>query len=61
VHTEVSEAYGGQGLAGKLVAFALDDVRTQGKRIIPECPYVANWLRKNGEAAGFAEITDWPS
>lgn len=57
VHTEVSEAYGGQGLASKLVAFALADVRERGQRIIPECPYVAGWLRKH---EGFEEITDWP-
>ena len=59
VHTEVSEAYNGQGLASKLVAYALADVREKGKRIIPHCPYVAGWLKRHGEE--FADITDWPA
>ncbi|TQL69753.1 hypothetical protein FB381_3667 [Nocardioides albertanoniae] len=59
VHTEVSEAYNGQGLASKLVAFALADVREKDKRIIPHCPYVAGWLKRHGEE--FADITDWPA
>lgn len=59
VHTEVDEAYNGQGLASKLVAFALSDVRAKGKRIIPHCPYVAKWLKRHGEE--FADITDWPA
>lgn len=59
VHTEVDDAYGGQGLASKLVAFALADVRTQGKRIIPHCPYVSAWIRKH--PGQYDDITDWPS
>ena len=59
LHTEVGEAYNGQGLASKLVAFALADVKAKGKRIIPHCPYVAGWLKRHGEE--YAEITDWPA
>lgn len=59
VHTEVPEAYSGQGLAAKLVEFALADVKAKGKRIVPHCPYVAKWLKKHGEE--YADITDWPS
>ena len=55
VHTEVDEAYGGQGLAGGVVEFALADVRAQGKRIIAHCPYVAKWLTKHPE---YDDITD---
>lgn len=57
VHTEVDEEYGGRGLAGELVAFALADVREAGKRIIPHCPYVAKWITKHPE---YADITDVP-
>lgn len=56
-HTEVDEAYSGQGLASDLVAFALADVRGAGKRIIPHCPYVAKWIDKHPE---YADITDRP-
>lgn len=59
VHTEVDDAYGGQGLASKLVAFALADVEAQGKRIIPHCPYVAAWLKKH--PGRYDDLTDWPS
>ncbi|MFI1094899.1 GNAT family N-acetyltransferase [Streptomyces sp. NPDC020917] len=54
-HTEIDEAFAGQGLASTLVRQALDDVRASGKRIVPVCPYVAKFLQKHGE---FADITD---
>ncbi|MGW1509354.1 GNAT family N-acetyltransferase [Streptomyces sp. NPDC002394] len=54
-HTEVDEAYAGQGLAGILVEQALADVRASGMRIVPVCPYVAKFLKKHEE---FADITD---
>ncbi|MEU8618925.1 GNAT family N-acetyltransferase [Streptomyces sp. NPDC048623] len=54
-HTEVDEAYAGQGLASLLVEQALTDVRAAGKRIVPVCPYVAKFLKKHDE---FADITD---
>ncbi|MGW0998832.1 GNAT family N-acetyltransferase [Streptomyces sp. NPDC002520] len=54
-HTEVDEAFAGQGLAAILVQEALTDVRAAGKRIVPVCPYVAKFLKKHDE---FADITD---
>ncbi|MFI9649473.1 GNAT family N-acetyltransferase [Streptomyces sp. NPDC052040] len=54
-HTEVDEAYAGQGLASRLVQEALTDVRARGKRIVPVCPYVAKFLKRHEE---FADITD---
>jgi predicted GNAT family acetyltransferase len=58
VHTEVDEAYAGQGLAGRLVAFALADVREHGRRVIPHCPYVQAWLERHpGE---YDDLVDWP-
>ncbi len=59
VHTVVDEAYGGRGLAGRLVSFALDDVRASGLRIVPHCPYVAGWIRKHEGRVD--DITDWPA
>ncbi len=59
VHTEVDDAYEGQGLASRLVRFALTDVRESGKRIIPHCPYVAAWIKKHPDL--FDDITDWPA
>ncbi|MFJ5533969.1 GNAT family N-acetyltransferase [Streptomyces sp. NPDC093261] len=54
-HTEVDEAFAGQGLAGRLVQEALTDVRALGMRIVPVCPYVAKFLKKHEE---FSDITD---
>ncbi|MBS9373858.1 GNAT family N-acetyltransferase [Rhodococcus sp. B50] len=57
VHTEVDPGYGGLGLAGRLVGFALADVAESGERIVPVCPYVAKYVRKHPE---FDAIVDWP-
>jgi predicted GNAT family acetyltransferase len=54
-HTEIDDAFAGQGLASLLVEQALTDVRASGKRIVPVCPYVAKFLKKHDE---FADITD---
>ncbi|SED82852.1 MULTISPECIES: GNAT family N-acetyltransferase [Streptomyces] len=54
-HTEVGDAFAGQGLASRLVEQALTDVRRAGKRVVPVCPYVASFLRKHEE---FADIAD---
>ncbi|MEU1473154.1 GNAT family N-acetyltransferase [Streptomyces sp. NPDC005761] len=54
-HTEVGDAYAGQGLASQLVHAALTDVRESGKRIVPVCPYVAKYLLGHEE---FNDITD---
>ncbi|MGZ0231540.1 GNAT family N-acetyltransferase [Streptomyces sp. CPS1] len=54
-HTEVGDAFAGQGLAARLVEQAMTDVRQAGKRVVPVCPYVASFLRKHEE---FADIAD---
>lgn len=57
VHTEVDENYGGAGLAGRLVNFALDDVAAHGGRIVPVCPYVAKYVTKHHD---YDNIVDRP-
>ncbi|MFG2544844.1 GNAT family N-acetyltransferase [Streptomyces sp. NPDC048594] len=54
-HTEIDDAFAGQGLGTRLVRQALVDVRASGMRIVPVCPYVAKFLKRHGE---FADITD---
>lgn len=54
-HTEVDDAFAGQGLGAELVRAALADVRESGKRVVPVCPYVAKFLERHEE---FADITD---
>ncbi|GAB3592990.1 GNAT family N-acetyltransferase [Angustibacter peucedani] len=46
-HTEVDDAYEGQGVGSTLVRAALDDVRERGLRVRPLCPFVAAWLQRH--------------
>jgi predicted GNAT family acetyltransferase len=49
LHTEIDPAFGGQGLGGELIGFALDDARKQGLAVIPYCPFVRSYLAKHEE------------
>ena len=48
-HTEVSPAYEGQGLAGRLAAYALDATLAAGHSIVALCPYIKAYLRRHPE------------
>ena len=46
-HTKVPRELEGQSIASDLIAGALADVRNQGLKIIPECPYVAGYIERH--------------
>ncbi|HZB70890.1 MAG TPA: GNAT family N-acetyltransferase [Acidimicrobiales bacterium] len=46
-HTEVDDAYEGQGVGGTLVRGALDDVRRRGAQVVPLCPFVRSWIERH--------------
>ena len=48
-HTEVDDAYEGRGVGSRLVRAALDDVRRQGRRIEPLCPFVHSYIEGHAE------------
>lgn len=48
-HTEIDDRFEGQGLGGKLVAFALDDARSRGLAILPLCPFVKSYIERHPE------------
>lgn len=48
-HTEVDKEYGGQGIAGELTKFALEDIRSMDKQVAPTCPYVHHYIEKHAE------------
>lgn len=49
VHTTVPDI-GERGLASKLITAALDEVRADGSRkVVPICPFVQGFFRKNAE------------
>lgn len=50
-HTRVEERFGGRGLAGVVVKFALDDIRAEGYLVHPECAYAKKWLQRHPEYA----------
>jgi predicted GNAT family acetyltransferase len=48
-HTEVPKEAEGKGIAGKVVAAAVAYARDQKLRVIPQCPYVAGWMKRHRE------------
>jgi predicted GNAT family acetyltransferase len=51
VHVGVDPAHRHHGLAGRLTAHVLDDVRARGLTPVPVCSYVAWYVRRHPEAA----------
>ncbi|HEV2194398.1 MAG TPA: GNAT family N-acetyltransferase [Candidatus Acidoferrum sp.] len=48
-HTEVPAPIEGHGIAAKLTRTALDFARANHLRVVPLCPYVSSFLRRNPE------------
>lgn len=57
-HTVVEDAFSGQGLAGELTRYALDDIRDQGYLVDPQCSYVKGFIEKNPEYADLVGVDD---
>ncbi|SRR6266480_7287347 len=49
MHTEVDPALGGRGVASRLIAWALDDIRRRGLSVVPFCPFVVTYLQRHPE------------
>jgi predicted GNAT family acetyltransferase len=48
-HTVTRVEWRDRGVAAHVVRFALDDVREQGKRVVPTCWFVAGFIRDHPE------------
>lgn len=48
-HTEIDPAFGGRGLAGKLVSATLSDTQAAGLTVVPVCPFYVKYLAKSGD------------
>jgi uncharacterized protein len=46
-HTEIEPSLRGNGLGAVLVQGALDDIRPSGKKVVPSCWYVAQFIDEN--------------
>ncbi|MDE2236153.1 MAG: N-acetyltransferase [Gammaproteobacteria bacterium] len=49
IHAQVPPAYRHLGIAGLLTSTALDYARSEGLKVVPRCPYVANYIRLHPE------------
>jgi hypothetical protein len=47
IHTEVPPELGGKGIGSKLIGDALDQVRADGLKVIPQCPFVKAFIEKH--------------
>jgi uncharacterized protein len=46
-HSEIDPSRRGQGLGAVLVQGTLDDIRPSGKKVVPSCWYVAQFIDEN--------------
>jgi predicted GNAT family acetyltransferase len=51
LHTEVLPSLENKGLGARLVAGALDDIRSRGLHVVPFCPFVRAYIRRHPEYA----------
>ena len=59
-HTEVDDAFEGKGVGSTLVRWALDDVRRQGLRVRPLCPFVKAYIERHPEYADLVAPAEAP-
>ena len=49
IHTEVPKELEGKGIGSRLVKGALDQVRANGLKVVPRCPFVKGYIDKYPE------------
>lgn len=59
-HTFVPPELRGKNVAAILTKFALDDARSQGMKVAPQCSYVATYLERNKEYADLRAASSLP-
>ena len=48
-HTEVPSVLRGRGIGSQMMRAVLDDVRQQGMKVVPRCPFVADYIERHPE------------
>ena len=46
-HAGVPEALSGRGIAAALTQYAFDSARERGMDVVPNCAYVAAWIKRH--------------
>lgn len=54
-HTIVPSELGGKGVGSALVKHALDYARSHDKKVVPQCSFVATYIKKRPEYAGLVK------
>jgi predicted GNAT family acetyltransferase len=56
-HTEVPPAHEGQGIGSALIRYALKSARERGLKVIPVCPFFADYIEKHAEEQDLLDPT----
>lgn len=48
-HTEVPPELEGKGIGSSLVKYALQQIKDEGRKLVPLCPFVAAYLKRHPE------------
>jgi hypothetical protein len=51
-HTEVEPQFEGEGVGSTLIRDALEDVRRQGRQVVPLCRFVAEYIERHSDDFG---------
>ncbi|HEX2497410.1 MAG: GNAT family N-acetyltransferase [Actinomycetes bacterium] len=51
VHTEIQPEFEGRGLGSRLAVAVLDTARDRGLAVVPDCPFIAGYIRDHLEHA----------
>src|SRR2546421_9805110 len=56
LHTEVPEAFRGQGVGARLVEAAVAKARAEHLMIVPRCPYARGWLKEHLDQINYVTL-----